>query len=41
VGDGTSGAISYVTDVASAFLAARRRRRAGRVYNLGAGKPQS
>lgn len=31
----------YVTDVARAFLAAAETSRVGRVYNLGAGKPQS
>ncbi len=31
----------YVTDVARAFLAAAETGRTGRVYNLGAGKPQS
>ena len=42
VGDGTQTRdFLYVTDVASAFLAAAETPRSGRVYNLGAGKPQS
>jgi UDP-glucose 4-epimerase len=42
VGDGTQRRdFLYVTDVASAFLAAAETPRVGRVYNLGAGKPQS
>ncbi|HUL90793.1 MAG TPA: GDP-mannose 4,6-dehydratase [Burkholderiales bacterium] len=42
VGDGTqSRDFLYVTDVALAFLAAAQTQRAGGVYNLGAGKPQS
>ena len=42
VGDGTQRRdFLYVTDVASAFLAAAETARVGRVYNLGAGKPQS
>ena len=42
VGDGTQRRdFLYVTDVASAFLAAAETPRAGRIYNLGAGKPQS
>jgi UDP-glucose 4-epimerase len=42
VGDGTQRRdFLYVTDVASAFLAAAETSRVGRVYNLGAGKPQS
>ncbi len=42
VGDGTqSRDFLYVTDVARAFLAAAETRRTGRIYNLGAGNPQS
>ena len=42
VGDGTQTRdFLYVTDVAKAFLAAAETPRTGRVYNLGAGKPQS
>lgn len=42
VGDGTQRRdFLYVTDVARAFLAAAETRRVGRVYNLGAGDPQS
>jgi UDP-glucose 4-epimerase len=42
VGDGTQRRdFLYVTDVAAAFLAAAQAPRVGRVYNLGAGKPQS
>lgn len=42
VGDGTQTRdFLYVTDVARAFLAAAETDRVGRVYNLGAGKPQS
>lgn len=42
VGDGTQTRdFLYVTDVARAFLAAAETERAGRIYNLGAGKPQS
>jgi UDP-glucose 4-epimerase len=42
VGDGTQTRdFLYVTDVARAFLAAAETEQAGRVYNLGAGKPQS
>jgi len=42
VGDGTQTRdFLYVTDVAKAFLAAAETPRMGRVYNLGAGKPQS
>ena len=42
VGDGTQTRdFLYVTDVAHAFLAAAETDRVGRVYNLGAGKPQS
>lgn len=42
VGDGTqSRDFLYVTDVARAFLAAAETPLAGRVWNLGAGKPQS
>jgi UDP-glucose 4-epimerase len=41
VGDGTqSRDFLYVTDVARAFLAAAETPRTGRIYNLGAGKPQ-
>jgi UDP-glucose 4-epimerase len=31
----------FVTDVASAFLAAAEAKHIGKIYNLGAGKPQS
>jgi UDP-glucose 4-epimerase len=42
VGDGTqSRDFLYVTDVARAFLAAAQAPRAGRIYNVGAGNPQS
>jgi len=42
VGDGTQTRdFLYVTDVARAFLAAAESSRVGRIYNLGAGKPQS
>jgi len=42
VGNGTQTRdFLYVTDVAKAFLAAAEAPRTGRVYNLGAGKPQS
>jgi UDP-glucose 4-epimerase len=42
VGDGTQRRdFLYVTDVARAFLAAAETRRVGRIYNLGAGDPQS
>ena len=42
VGDGSQTRdFTYVTDVAHAFLAAAETPRVGRVYNLGAGKPQS
>jgi UDP-glucose 4-epimerase len=42
VGDGTQRRdFVYVTDVARAFLAAAEAERVGRVYNLGAGQPQS
>jgi UDP-glucose 4-epimerase len=42
VGDGTqSRDFLYVTDVARAFLAAAKTPRTGRIYNLGAGNPQS
>lgn len=42
VGDGTqSRDFLYVTDVARAFLAAAQTPRTGRIYNLGAGDPQS
>ncbi|OFZ86865.1 MAG: NAD-dependent dehydratase [Betaproteobacteria bacterium RBG_16_64_18] len=42
VGDGTqSRDFLYVTDVARAFLAAAETPRAGRIYNLGAGNPQT
>ncbi len=42
VGDGSqSRDFTYVTDVARAFLAAAQTSQVGRVYNLGAGKPQS
>lgn len=42
VGDGTQRRdFLYVSDVAAAFLAAAETPRVGRVYNLGAGKPQS
>jgi UDP-glucose 4-epimerase len=42
VGDGTQRRdFLYVTDVARAFLAAAETPRLGRVYNLGAGDPQS
>ena len=42
VGDGSQTRdFTYVTDVAHAFLAAAETPRIGRVYNLGAGKPQS
>jgi UDP-glucose 4-epimerase len=42
VGDGTQTRdFLFVTDVARAFLAAAETDRVGRIYNLGAGKPQS
>lgn len=42
VGDGTqSRDFLYVTDVAKAFIAAAQTQHVGRVYNLGAGKPQT
>lgn len=42
VGDGTqSRDFLYVTDVAQAFLAAAQTAHTGRIYNLGAGNPQS
>jgi len=42
VGDGSQARdFTYVTDVAHAFFAAAETPRVGRVYNLGAGKPQS
>ena len=42
VGDGTQTRdFLYVTDVARAFLAAAQTSRTGRIYNLGAGNPQS
>jgi UDP-glucose 4-epimerase len=42
VGDGTQRRdFLYVTDVARAFLAAAESERVGRIYNLGAGAPQS
>jgi UDP-glucose 4-epimerase len=42
VGDGTqSRDFLYVTDVTRAFYAASKTERVGRIYNLGAGKPQS
>jgi UDP-glucose 4-epimerase len=42
VGDGTQRRdFLYVTDVARAFLAAAETERDGRIYNLGAGRPQS
>jgi UDP-glucose 4-epimerase len=42
VGDGTQRRdFLYVTDIAQAFLAAAESERVGRVYNLGAGRPQS
>jgi UDP-glucose 4-epimerase len=42
VGDGTqSRDFLYVTDVALAFLAAAQTAHSGRIYNLGAGNPQS
>ena len=42
VGDGSqSRDFLYVTDVALAFLAAAQTPRSGRIYNLGAGNPQS
>jgi UDP-glucose 4-epimerase len=42
VGDGSQTRdFIYVTDVARAFLAAAETNRVGRVYNLGAGNPQS
>lgn len=42
VGDGTqSRDFLYVTDVAQAFLAAAQTQHTGRIYNLGAGNPQS
>ena len=42
VGDGTQRRdFVYVTDVARAFLAAAKTQYSGRIYNLGAGSPQS
>lgn len=42
VGDGTQGRdFLYVTDVARAFLAAAETDKAGEIYNLGAGNPQT
>ena len=42
VGDGTQRRdFLYVTDVVQAFLAAAESDRVGRIYNLGAGQPQS
>jgi UDP-glucose 4-epimerase len=42
VGDGTQRRdFLYVTDIVRAFLAAAESERVGRVYNLGAGRPQS
>lgn len=42
VGDGTqSRDFLYVTDVAKAFLAAAQTTHSGRIYNLGAGNPQT
>jgi UDP-glucose 4-epimerase len=42
VGDGTQNRdFLYVTDVARAFLAAAETQHVGRLWNLGAGKPQS
>ena len=42
VGDGTQRRdFLYVTDVAAAFLAAAETKRAGEIWNLGAGNPQS
>jgi UDP-glucose 4-epimerase len=42
VGDGTQKRdFLYVTDIAKAFLAAAETKHAGRVWNLGAGSPQS
>jgi len=42
VGDGTqSRDFLYVTDVARAFLAAAETTKTGRIYNLGAGNPQT
>jgi UDP-glucose 4-epimerase len=42
VGDGSQRRdFLYVTDIAQAFLAAAESDRVGRVYNLGAGRPQS
>ena len=42
VGDGSQKRdFLYVTDVARAFLAAAETEHVGRIYNLGAGKPQS
>lgn len=42
VGDGSQARdFLYVTDIARAFLAAAETSHAGRVYNLGAGNPQS
>jgi UDP-glucose 4-epimerase len=41
VGDGTQRRdFLYVTDIVRAFLAAAESERVGRVYNLGAGRPQ-
>jgi UDP-glucose 4-epimerase len=42
VGDGNQlRDFLYVTDVAKAFLAAANTKQVGKIYNLGAGKPQS
>jgi len=42
VGDGSQARdFLYVTDVARAFYAAAKTDKAGRIYNLGAGRPQS
>jgi UDP-glucose 4-epimerase len=42
IGDGTqSRDFLYVTDVASAFVAAAKTEKTGQIYNLGAGNPQS
>ena len=42
VGDGSQRRdFLYVTDIAEAFLAAAESERTGRIYNLGAGNPQS
>jgi len=42
IGDGTQRRdFVYVTDVTNGFMAAARSKRAGEVYNIGAGNPQS